>query len=168
MNFAEAIQSGLKNYVNFDGRSSRSEYNYWTLFVMLLSIFATILDPPDIYSGTGSTLSNIVSLVLLLPGVAVGIRRLHDVNKSGWNWLWAFTIIGAFPLIYWMVFKPGDSQDNSYGSNPLMTEQVPTDNPKTDQVSGDNSNTEQAHSDNAEKDDKNVSEESNAEEELKS
>ena len=147
MNFAEAIQSGLKNYVNFDGRSSRSEYNYWTLFVMLLSILATILDPPDFYSGKGSTLSNIVTLALALPGIAVGIRRFHDINKSGWNWLWMLTIIGMFPVIYWLIFKPGDSQDNSYGSNPLITEQAPSDNSKAEN--------------------KSVPDESNIEEELK-
>ena len=157
MNFAEAIQSGLKNYVNFDGRSSRSEYNYWTLFVMLLSILATILDPPDFYSGKGSTLSNIVTLALALPGMAVGIRRFHDINKSGWNWLWMLTIIGIFPVIYWLIFKPGDSQDNSYGSNPLITEQVSSDNPKTEQVPSDNSKAEN----------KSVPGESNVEEELK-
>jgi uncharacterized membrane protein YhaH (DUF805 family) len=144
MNFAEAIQSGLKNYVNFDGRSSRSEYNYWTLFVMLLSILATILDPPDFYSGKGSTLSNIVALALFLPGIAVGIRRFHDINKSGWNWLWMLTIIGIFPVIYWIVFKPGDSQNNSYGSNPLITEQVPSDNSKAENKSvPDESNVEE-------------------------
>ena len=66
MTFIEAIQSGFKNYINFDGRSSRSEYNYWTLFVILLNILATILDPPDFYTGSGGMLGNILALALLL------------------------------------------------------------------------------------------------------
>jgi len=143
MNFAEAIQSGFKNYVNFNARASRSEYNYWALFAILLTIFAYLLDPPDFYSGKGSMLSNILSLALALPGIALIIRRLHDTNKSGWNILWYFTIIGIFPVFYWLVFKPGDNKDNSYGPNPLITRQVSSDNPKNDNesISNDSSDT---------------------------
>jgi uncharacterized membrane protein YhaH (DUF805 family) len=135
MTFAEAIQSGFKNYINFDGRSSRSEYNYWTLFVMLLNILAVILDPPNYYTGSSSMLGNILALVLALPGIAVGIRRFHDINKSGWNWLWLLTIIGVFPCVYWLVFKPGDNGDNSYGSNPLIISQVSSDKSNNDNES---------------------------------
>ena len=132
MNFAEAIQSGFKNYVNFNGRASRSEYNYWTLFVVLLSIFALILDPPDFYSQKGSMLSNILSLALALPGIALMIRRLHDTNKSGWNILWYLTIIGIFPVFYWLVFKPGDKKHNSYGLDPLISSQISSGSVKDD------------------------------------
>lgn len=119
MSFGEAIKSCLNNFTNFDGRAPRSEYNYWVLFTILLSILATILDPPDFYTGEGGMLANIITLVLLLPGVAVMIRRFHDVNKSGWNYFWSLTIIGAFPVLYWLIFKAGDHGSNSYGANPL-------------------------------------------------
>lgn len=121
MSFGEAIKSGFNNYVNFNGRASRSEYNYWVLFTILLSIFALILDPIDFYTGEGGMLSNILSLALILPGVAVMIRRFHDINKSGWNYFWSLTIIGVFPVLYWLVFKAGDNGSNSYGVDPLSS-----------------------------------------------
>tara|TARA_B100001142_G_C14255835_1_gene625081 strand:+ start:402 stop:1073 length:672 start_codon:yes stop_codon:yes gene_type:complete len=130
MNFGEAIQSGLKNAVKFDGRSSRSEYNYWLLFTWLITIFTWLLDPPDFYSGKGSTLGNIVSVALLLPGIALAIRRLHDTNKSGWFMLLSLTCIGVFPLFYWSMFKAGDKEDNLYGPNPIITQKVSNNNPK--------------------------------------
>ena len=119
MSFGDAIKSGFNNYVNFNGRASRSEYNYWVLFIILLSIFALTLDPIDLYTGEGGMLSNILSLALILPNVAVMIRRFHDINKSGWNYFWSLTIIGVFPVLYWLVFKAGDSGSNSYGVDPL-------------------------------------------------
>ena len=112
MSFGDAIKSGFNNYVNFNGRASRSEYNYWVLFVILLSIFSLILDP-------GGMLSNILTLALFLPGLAVMIRRFHDINKSGWNYFWSLTIIGVFPVLYWLIFKAGDHGSNSYGVDPL-------------------------------------------------
>ena len=119
MSIVEAIKSGFNNYVNFNGRASRSEYNYWVLFIILLSTFAFILDPIDFYTGEGGMLSNILSLALILPGVAVMIRRFHDINKSGWNYFWSLTIVGVFPVLYWLVFKAGDNGGNSYGVDPL-------------------------------------------------
>ena len=119
MSIVEAIKSGFNNYVNFNGRASRSEYNYWVLFIILLSTFALILDPIDFYTGEGGMLSNILSLALILPGVAVMIRRFHDINKSGWNYFWSLTIVGVFPVFYWLVFKAGDNGGNSYGVDPL-------------------------------------------------
>ena len=120
MNFAEAIKSGFDNYINFNGRASRSENNYFFLFVIIISFFAEILDPADDYTGTGGTLSMISGLMFLLPNISMTIRRLHDLNKSGWNYLWALTIIGIFPVIYWMYFKVGDNYSNAYGDNPLL------------------------------------------------
>ena len=64
MTFIEAIQSGFKNYSTFTGRAPRSEYNYWILFVILLSIVIAILDPPDYY-GAPSASQNILTIVLV-------------------------------------------------------------------------------------------------------
>ena len=119
MNFGEAIKSGFNNYVNFNGRASRSEYNYWTLFVILISFLAEIIDPSDYYSNTGGTLGLIWTVIIFLPALSMVIRRLHDSNKSGWYYLWALTIIGLFPVIYWLCFKAGDNSTNQYGENPL-------------------------------------------------
>tara|TARA_B100001250_G_scaffold152225_1_gene130691 strand:+ start:2436 stop:2807 length:372 start_codon:yes stop_codon:yes gene_type:complete len=122
MSFGEAIQSGFKNYANFHGRAARSEYNYWILFGILISIITMILDitffPLFSIDGTGP-LNAISGIVFLIPNFSIGIRRLHDINKSGWNILWALTFIGIFPLIYWNYFKAGDEGENLYGPDPL-------------------------------------------------
>ena len=112
MKFGEAISSGFSNYVSFKGRASRSEYWYWTLFVTLASTILQILD-----GALGSVLLNsIFSLATLLPGIAVAVRRLHDVNKSGWWLLLAFTVIGIFVILYWMI-KKSDYGENNYAYN---------------------------------------------------
>ena len=59
-----------------------------------------------------------ISFLLTLPSIAVSVRRLHDVNRSGWWLLLAPTGIGLLPLLYWSK-KESDSGDNDYGSNPL-------------------------------------------------
>ena len=90
MNFTQAISSGFSNYVNFAGRAIRSEYWYWVLFVIVVSIVASIID-----AVLGTTLFNpIFSLAVLLPSIAVGVRRLHDLDRSGW-WL----LLSLIPLI---------------------------------------------------------------------
>ena len=112
MKFGEAISSGFSNYVTFTGRASRSEYWYWTLFVTLASIVLQIL---DIALGA-LVLNSIFSLATLLPGIAVAVRRLHDVNKSGWWLLLVFTVIGIFVILYWMI-KKSDYGENNYAYN---------------------------------------------------
>ena len=112
MKFGEAISSGFSNYVTFKGRASRSEYWYWTLFVTLASTILQILD-----GVLGSlVLNTIFSLATLLPGIAVAVRRLHDVNKSGWWLLLGLTVIGIFVILYWMV-KKSDYGENHYAYN---------------------------------------------------
>ena len=119
MSFTEAIQSCLKNYVGFKGRASRSEYNYWMLFTLILTVIAVILDPQPDYP-RDSVLANVVNLALFFPSISVLVRRLHDQNKSGWHWLWTLTIVGNIPLIYWLSFKVGDSGSNNYGVNRVV------------------------------------------------
>tara|TARA_B100001142_G_scaffold133059_1_gene134534 strand:- start:1380 stop:1742 length:363 start_codon:yes stop_codon:yes gene_type:complete len=119
MSFSEAIQSGFKNYANFNGRASRSEHNYWILFAFFISIATTILDITFFGIIEISPINTLASLILWLPGLAVAIRRLHDINKSGWNVLWALTCIGIFPLIYWNYLQVGDEGENLYGPDPF-------------------------------------------------
>ena len=119
MSFTEAIQSCLKNYVGFKGRAPKSEYNYWMLFTIILTVIAVILDPQPDYP-RDSVLANVVNLALFFPSISVLVRRLHDQNKSGWHWLWTLTIVGNIPLIYWLIFKVGDSGSNNYGVDALV------------------------------------------------
>ena len=114
MNFAEAISSGFSKYVQFGGRASRSEYWYWTLFVIIATIVANIIDAT---LGMG-IVSTIVGLGLLLPGLAVSARRLHDIDRTFWWVLLAFTIIGTLVLIYWACLR-GTAGPNRFGADPL-------------------------------------------------
>ncbi len=119
MSFAQSISSGFRRYFDFRTRSSRSEYWWWTLFALLVSVAATILDA--LLFGGAEVLDTITGLGLLIPGIAVSIRRLHDVDRSGWWLLIAFTVIGIlFPLLYWYV-RSGTQGINRYGPDPLLS-----------------------------------------------
>ena len=113
MTFVEAIKDGFGKYVTFSGRSSRSAYWYWVLFGVIVAIVATIID-----LAIGSRIvSLITSLALLLPGLAVGFRRLHDTGRSAWWILIALVpFVGAIVLIVFMV-QPSDGP-NRFGERP--------------------------------------------------
>lgn len=117
MTFSQAISSGFRRYFDFRTRSSRSEYWWWSLFAIIVSVAATIMD--EVLFGGTAIVDSISSLLLVIPGTAVAVRRLHDINRSGWWILIAFTIVGiVFPLLYWSVQK-GTQGTNRYGVDPL-------------------------------------------------
>jgi uncharacterized membrane protein YhaH (DUF805 family) len=111
----------LKKYAVFSGRSRRKEYWFFVLFNVLASIVLAAID-----GATGSfnpetgmgTLGTIYALAVLLPSLAVSVRRLHDTGRSGW-WLLIglVPVIGAIVLLVFMVqdSKPGENQ---FGANP--------------------------------------------------
>jgi uncharacterized membrane protein YhaH (DUF805 family) len=117
MNFPQAIASGFRNYVTFSGRASRSEYWYWVLFAFIGGIVTGILDY-SMFDTDFSPLNAIFNLILFLPSLAMGIRRLHDIGRTGWWWLIAFTIIGIIVLIVWACQK-SDTGPNAYGPEPV-------------------------------------------------
>lgn len=107
--------SALKNYVGFQGRARRMEYWMFTLFNVIISIILSIVET---IAGLPSVLTGLYTLAVLLPSLAVTVRRLHDTGRSGW-WI----LIGLIPLvgsIILLVFMFLDSQNNSnqYGPNP--------------------------------------------------
>jgi uncharacterized membrane protein YhaH (DUF805 family) len=110
MDFVEAIRSGFRNYATFSGRAPRSEFWYWTLFAVLATAAANIIDSV-LFIGLVSPL---VSLLLLLPGVAVSVRRLHDLDRSGWWLLLTLTGIGIILLLIWDCMR-GTSGPNRFG-----------------------------------------------------
>jgi uncharacterized membrane protein YhaH (DUF805 family) len=121
MNFTEAISSGFQNYVNFSGRAQRSAYWYWTLFAFIASAIALAIDALIFgvnLEGGLNIVQTIVGLALLLPSLAVSIRRLHDLDRTGWWILIALTGIGAILLIIWYVMK-GTDGPNRFGPDPL-------------------------------------------------
>ncbi len=111
----------LKKYATFSGRATRSEYWYFTLFNALISIGLIILDRViGTYNAETAigTLSSLYSLAVLIPSLAVSVRRLHDTGRSGWWFLLAFIpLIGALVLIYFMV-QDSQAGSNQYGENP--------------------------------------------------
>ena len=114
--FGEAIGIGFKNYVNFGGRATRAEYWWWFLFAILGGTATGILDS----LGAGVTQS-IFNLAILIPGLALGARRLHDIGKSGWwQLLWFAILVGWIILIIWSV-RQGNKGSNTHGPDPRTT-----------------------------------------------
>jgi len=121
MTFGNALQVCLKEkYVDFNGRARRSEYWWFALFTWAGTIFLSFID--NLVFGVDasvSILSSIWGLAILLPSLAVGVRRLHDLEKSGW-WLLLSLIplIGFLVLLFWFV-KQGTDGQNRFGADPL-------------------------------------------------
>lgn len=114
MTFAEAVKTVLSKYAVFSGRARRSEFWWFVLFNILVSIVAAILDAA-LGTGWGSgsgVISLIVSLALLIPYLAVTVRRLHDTDRSGW-WI----LIGLIPLVGFIVLLIFTVQDGTPGPN---------------------------------------------------
>ena len=104
MNFGQAISGCLSKYATFTGRASRPEFWWFFLFQILISLAASMLS---------EAINGLVALGLLLPALAVGSRRLHDIGKSGWWQLIMLTVIGLLVLIYWWV-QPAVEGGNTY------------------------------------------------------
>ncbi|WP_300556883.1 DUF805 domain-containing protein [Maricaulis sp.] len=125
MGFIDAIKSGFSNYVNFQGRARRSEYWFWVLFTIIASIALTFVDVAMMGAESFGLLSPLFSLAIILPSIAVAVRRLHDSGKSGW-WILISLIplVGAIVLI---IFYVSDSApgSNQYGPNPKGVDQAP-------------------------------------------
>ena len=119
MTFTQAISSGFQNYVNFSGRAARSEFWYWTLFALLASIAAGLVDLALFAQWDVSPINSLVGLALFLPGLAVSIRRLHDLDRTGWWFLLVFIpIVGWIVLLIWNCTR-GTVGPNRFGPDPF-------------------------------------------------
>ncbi len=127
----------LRKYAVFGGRARRAEYWWFSLLVVLISIVAAFFDtmvtaplgapePSDAnpFGNAGlGVVSVLVSLAFLLPGLGASVRRLHDVDKSGWWVLIAFIpLIGGLILLFWFCTR-GTQGPNKYGDDPLQSPQ---------------------------------------------
>ncbi|AIV05671.1 membrane protein [Vibrio harveyi] len=113
--------TAIKKYINFGGRARRKEYWYFFLFNILISLVLCFIDITtgnyDPETGYG-LLSSIYALAVFIPGITVGVRRLHDTGRTGWWSLIAFVpLIGILVLLCFCASK-GDTGRNQYGSDP--------------------------------------------------
>ena len=126
-NISAAVRTVLSNYATFSGRASRPEYWWWVLSVILVMIVAGFLDAFVIApllgfdagdEAAGQPLSVIISLAILIPNIAVGVRRLHDIDRTGWWMLISLVpILGFIALLYFFV-QPSSDGDNRFGPKP--------------------------------------------------
>ncbi len=118
MGFVEAIKSCFSQYVTFSGRASRSEYWYFNLFLFLMNVTLTIATGL-IGDKLGSLLSGLFTLATLLPSISAGVRRMHDLGKSGWAiWINLIPLVGWIIYLVWLCTK-GTDGDNRFGPDPL-------------------------------------------------
>ena len=126
MSFGQAVSSFFSNYANFQGRTQRSGYWWVVLFLVLVSFVLWFVDlqlfaglwSQDLLDQGSGPLSIVFGLAIIVPVIALGVRRLHDTNRSGWWVLLGFIpIIGSIVLFVFYVLDstPGDNQ---YGPNP--------------------------------------------------
>jgi uncharacterized membrane protein YhaH (DUF805 family) len=106
MTFGESIRTCFSKYAEFNGRASRPEFWWWFLFTVLAGLAAGII---------GEAASALFSLATLLPSLAVGARRLHDTNRSGWlQLLWLIPVVGWILVIVWLAQE--GREPNRFGS----------------------------------------------------
>ena len=124
MSFQETIAKCFSNYVTFSGRAPRSEFWWFMLFILLGNIVFAILD--SILFGRAADgqqigiLGGLFGLAVFLPSISVGVRRLHDVDRSGWWYLLILVpLIGTLILIVAFFIHRGTTGPNRFGEDPL-------------------------------------------------
>ena len=114
-NMMTAVRACIHKYATFDGRAARSEFWWFTLAVVIGNVIFSIIAG---ITGLG-LISLVYSLAILLPSIAVGVRRLHDLDKTGWLYLVVLVpLLGALYLIY-LFIQEGTKGENKYGPDPL-------------------------------------------------
>jgi uncharacterized membrane protein YhaH (DUF805 family) len=106
--FGEAVAVCLNKYAVFAGRASRSEYWYFALFTFLASFAAVFIGIALPLGGLGDLFGVVVQLALFVPGIAVGVRRMHDVDRSGW-----FILVPLYNIV--LAASKGTDGPNRFG-----------------------------------------------------
>lgn len=116
MNYYKLV---LKKYAVFDGRAQRAEYWYFFLFNIIIDIVLYIISA--LIGDDLNILGLLYGLALFIPGLAVAVRRLHDIGKSGWMLLINLIPIIGFIWFLILLIRDSDPGDNKYGPNPKQT-----------------------------------------------
>ncbi len=107
----------LKKYFVFNGRARRKEYWMFFLFNMIVTMVISFIEG---LLGMDGAVTGLYGIAVLIPAIAVGVRRLHDIGKSGWWMLISLVpIVGPFVFLYFTV-KAGDEGSNEYGGDPKL------------------------------------------------
>lgn len=121
MDFQTAVRTCFSKYADFTGRARRAEFWWFALFGLLGNLIFGVVDTA-LFGADVSILGSLFSLAILLPNLAVGARRLHDTDRSGWWQLLVFIpVIGILVLIWWWT-RPGDTGPNRFGPDPIADE----------------------------------------------
>lgn len=126
MTFSESFNSVLHKYADFKGRARRSEYWWWALVSGIVSGIGSSFS--NAYTQNGGLINGLftfvfflLSLAIVVPSIAVAVRRLHDLGKSGWFYLFCLIpLVGPIILIVWFV-GDGKPEENMYGPSPKYT-----------------------------------------------
>ena len=123
MGFAESIKTGLAKFFVASGRSSRSEFWWYYLFILILTSFFGVVG--GFVSGHGGVeqtwvgiIFDVIGLVFGISMICAEIRRLHDSGKSGWNVWWTLIPIAGFIYVLYLLCKPSEQGPNRYGPQP--------------------------------------------------
>ena len=121
MNFRIAIIKCFMLYAIFYGRAKRAEFWWFFLFCMIVGLMGSVIDAAlglDAAIGGNGVFTTLIQLATFLPSIAVGSRRLHDTNRSGWwQLLWIVVFIGWIPLIIWLA-STSKNENNRFGDEP--------------------------------------------------
>ncbi|MCF6195431.1 MAG: DUF805 domain-containing protein [Emcibacter sp.] len=116
MEFKDAVKSAFSKYFTISGRACRSEYWYYVLFIILVSFGLMMVSMIIPFL---AMLGMVFSLATIIPSITVAIRRLHDIDRSGWWLLISFIpLIGTIVLLIFFV-KQGTEGPNDFGDDPL-------------------------------------------------
>ena len=118
MSFGQSIKSVFSQYATFSGRARRSEYWYFCLFDIIVSTAIACIIPALLGQNVANVVDTVWGLAILLPSLAVTVRRLHDAGKSGWYiFISLIPIVGVILLIIKLA-KDSEPGENKYGPNP--------------------------------------------------
>ena len=121
MSFTESIGTCFSKYGVASGRARRSEFWWFQLFLSIIGIVGGIGDLIifDTIYGEYGPINIVLTVATLLPSICAAVRRLHDVNRSGWWMIISLTLVGFIPLIIWWCFK-GNDGPNDFGDDQLQ------------------------------------------------
>jgi uncharacterized membrane protein YhaH (DUF805 family) len=117
-----AFFTGIKKYADFTGRARRREFWMFALANCIVGLVFGILTRIPILGVLFTIISGFYSLLILIPGIAVSVRRLHDTNKSGWLLFLCFIPVVGVIVLFLFCAQEGYPGDNQYGPDPRDTE----------------------------------------------